>query len=109
LLTKLKAVDLCLQILNRLLIWIGYLAFVVISFVLAYYLYIGFLKAKDWILSTFDMLYEYFQGLFSVLQEVYEFVISIPEIVADYFEDIVSKLVGGATDWIDDIGDLLPF
>jgi hypothetical protein len=55
------------------------------------------------------MLYEYFQGLFSVLQEVYEFVISIPEIVADYFEDIMSKLVGGATDWIDDIGDLLPF
>jgi hypothetical protein len=63
--------------------------------VIAYYLYLGFLKAKDWILSTFDMLYEYFQELFSVLQEVYEFVITIPEVVADFFEDIVSKLVGG--------------
>jgi hypothetical protein len=73
------------------------------------FLCLGFLKAKDWILSTFDMLYEYFQELFSALQEVYEFVITIPEIVAGFFEDIVNKLVGGATDWIDDIGDFLPF
>jgi hypothetical protein len=36
-------------------------------------------------------------------------VISIPEIVAGYFENIVNEIVGGATDWIDDIGDLLPF
>jgi hypothetical protein len=81
----------------------------VICFVLAYYLYLGFLKAKDWILSTFDTLYEYFLGLFSILEEVYNYVIAIPEIVSGFFEDIVSDLYGGATDWIDVIGDLLPF
>jgi hypothetical protein len=71
--------------------------------VLAYYLYLGFLKAKDWVLSTFDMLYEYFQELCSVREEVYEFVVSIPEIVAGFFEDTVNKLVGeqqvGLTTW----------
>jgi hypothetical protein len=105
LLKKLKVVDICLQIMNRLLIWLGYLMLVILSFVLVYYLYLGFLKAKDWVLSTFDMLYEYFRELFSFLQKVYEFVISIPEIVTGFFEDIVNKLVGGATGWFDEMGE----
>jgi hypothetical protein len=46
------------------------------------------------------MLYEYFLSIFSVLQEVYDFVIAIPDIVADFFEDIVNDLVGGAIDWL---------
>jgi hypothetical protein len=77
----------------------------IICFVLAYYLYLGFLKAKDWILSTFDTLYEYFLGLFSILEEVYDYVIAIPGIVADFFESALSDLYGGASDWFDDIGD----
>jgi hypothetical protein len=68
------------------------------ALILLYYLYLGFLKAKDWILSTFEQLYDYFLSFFSVLQEVYDFVLTLPDQIADFFEDIMNDLIEGATD-----------
>jgi hypothetical protein len=94
---------------NQVLIWLGYVLLIVLTFVLSYYLYLAFLRAKDWILSFYDTLYEYFLSLFSTLQEVYDFVVAIPEIVAGFCRDILDVVVDGATDWFEDATDWFPF
>jgi hypothetical protein len=38
-----------------------------------------------------------FLSFFSLLQTVYDFVVTIPDQIAGFFEDIVDDLIGGAS------------
>jgi hypothetical protein len=98
LIEKLKICDLLLQILHRLLVWLNCFLVIVTAALLLFYNYQGILSAKDWILSIFESLYEYFLSFFSLLQTVYDFVVTTPNQIAEFFEDVIDDLIGGASD-----------
>jgi hypothetical protein len=66
--------------------------------IIAYYSYLGLLSLKNCVFTTFDSLYAYFLSFFSLLQTMYDLVLTIPDIVADFFQGILDDIIGGATD-----------
>jgi hypothetical protein len=103
LLSRLKTCDLFLQIVHRIFVWLAYLLLLIVGILLVWYSYTLIISAKDWILEVWDTLYGYVMDFYDTLQQVYEFVLEIPSIVVDFFEDIGDKIVD------DEKFDVLPF